>query len=249
MGELSTDGVHFLDSRRFDGTLPQQLEEALSFISLNMKHGIAIDALTGQRTDRTDYPIVAIREALLNALVHRDYSAYTEAMPIQVLMFQDRMEICSPGGLYGRLTVDQLWRVQPDTRNPLMATALELLGYTENRYSGVPTIRQELAEAGMRPPEFVVERGTFVVRFWQNLEAKISTTVSDEEAQILAYCQTPRSRHEVASFLGLKSANYAIKTRILPLIEQGLLTMAVPGVPASPHQKFVTVLQDKSIEP
>ena len=55
----------------------------------------------------------AVREVVLNALVHRDYSRYTENMPIQLTMFSDRMEVHSPGGLYGRLTLDQLGKVQP----------------------------------------------------------------------------------------------------------------------------------------
>ena len=79
---------------------------------------------TGKREDRTDYPVTAIREAILNALVHRDYSIHTEGMPIQVLMFEDRIEIRNPGGIYGRMSLDQLGKVQADTRNPVLAMAL-----------------------------------------------------------------------------------------------------------------------------
>lgn len=79
-----------------------------------------------------------MRETVLNALVHRDYSIHTEGMPIQLTMYSDRLEVANPGGLYGRLTVDQLGKVQPDTRNPVLVTAMESLGQTENRYSGIP---------------------------------------------------------------------------------------------------------------
>ena len=75
--------------------------------------------------------------------MHRDYSIYTEGMPIQILMFDDRIEIRNPGGLYGRITADQLGKMQPDTRNPVLVTELEALGITENRYSGIPTIRRK----------------------------------------------------------------------------------------------------------
>ena len=75
----------------------------------------------------------AVREVLLNALVHRDYSSYTENMPIQLILYSDRMEVHNPGGLYGRLTVDQLGKMQPDTRNPFLVTAMEAMGQTENR--------------------------------------------------------------------------------------------------------------------
>ena len=79
---------------------------------------------------------------------------HTEAMPIQLLLFEDRMEIRNPGGIYGRIQVDQLGKVQPDTRNPVLAMALEVLDITENRYSGIPTIRREMERCGLPQPEF-----------------------------------------------------------------------------------------------
>ena len=83
---------------------------------------IIVDSETGKRKDRTDYPITAIRKAILNALVHRDYSIHTEGMPIQIIMFENRIEIRNPGGIYGRIRIDQLGKVQPDTRNPIIAS-------------------------------------------------------------------------------------------------------------------------------
>ena len=74
-------------------------------------------------------------QAILNALVHRDYSIHTEGMPIQIIMFENRIEIRNPGGIYGRIRIDQLGKVQPDTRNPIIALELEVLKITENRYS------------------------------------------------------------------------------------------------------------------
>ena len=76
--------------------------------------------------------MTAIREAIVNALVHRDYSMHTEGMPIRLILFEDRMEIRNPGGIYGRIRADKLGKVQPDTRNPVLASALEVLGMTEN---------------------------------------------------------------------------------------------------------------------
>ena len=165
VGQLGTEGERFLDSQRIQGTLTQMMAEAMTFIHKNTRTKIIIDPETGKRSDRSDYPETAVREAILNALVHRDYSIHTEGMPIQLLVFEDRLEIRSPGGLYGRLRIDQLGKVQPDTRNPVLAVAMEALGETENRYSGIPTMRRELKQAGMHPPEFRDERGTFVVCF------------------------------------------------------------------------------------
>lgn len=165
VGQLGAEGERFLDSQRIQGTLTQMLAEAMTFIHKNTRTKIIIDQETGKRSDRSDYPEAAVREAVLNALVHRDYSIHTEGMPIQLLLFEDRLEVRSPGGLYGRLRVDQLGKVQPDTRNPVLAVAMEALGETENRYSGIPTMRRELKQARMQPPEFRNERGTFVVCF------------------------------------------------------------------------------------
>ena len=211
---------------------------ALKFVRTNTRKRTIIDPETGKRHDRTDYPMKAVREAVLNALVHRDYSMHTEGMPIQLTIFADRMEIRNPGGLYGRITVDQLGKVQPDTRNPVIATALEVLDITENRYSGIPTIRRELRENGLPEPVFTNERGEFCVTFYQKTaEAEIGDS---KTAELLAFCRTPRSRKEIAQFLGLSSVTYAVKKYVQPLIEQGIIKLTIPDAPGSQNQLYYT---------
>ena len=83
VGDVGEQGERFADNERIEGNIPQMLEEALQFVRRNMRHRTIIDPDTGKRADRTDYPLTAVREAVLNALVHRDYSMHTEAMPIQ----------------------------------------------------------------------------------------------------------------------------------------------------------------------
>ena len=148
-GDALTDGTRFLANRRIEGTIPEMLQETMVFLEKHMDIRTVIRPETGERADQTEYPVTALREAVLNALIHRDYSCHTESMPIEILMFYNRIEIRSPGGLYGRVRLEQLGRMQPDTRNPVLARAMETLGYTENRYSGIPTIRRVLKEAGM----------------------------------------------------------------------------------------------------
>ncbi|MBR0537540.1 MAG: putative DNA binding domain-containing protein, partial [Clostridia bacterium] len=163
IGEVSADGARFLDNKRIEGTLPDMLEQTLSFCRRNMKVKTVIDPETAKRRDQAEYPIEAIREAVLNALIHRDYSIYTEGTPIQINFFADRLEIHSPGGLYGRMTVEDLGFARPDLRNPALATMAEFLLKTENRYSGIPTIRREMAAAGLPAPVFQNRRNEFVV--------------------------------------------------------------------------------------
>ena len=72
------------------------VDETVAFCRRNMKVRTIIDPKTGTRSDRPEYPIEAIREAILNAVIHRDYSIYTEGTPVQIDFFTDRLEIHSP---------------------------------------------------------------------------------------------------------------------------------------------------------
>ena len=240
IGDLSEDNVRFLDNKRIEGTLPDMLTEALSFCRRNMKVQTVLDPKTAERVDRIEYPIEAIREAVLNALIHRDYSTYTEGTPVQIDFFSDRLEIHSPGGLYGRLTVEELGYSRPDLRNPALATMAEFLLKTENRYSGIPTIRREMKKAGLPAPVFQNRRNEFVVIFYNNKkDANESIESDDQRKDLLDFCQIPRSRKEIAKYLGLSSVSYAITQYVQPLVDEGKLNMTIPEKPKSTHQMFV----------
>lgn len=240
LGETGILGERFLDNRRIEGTLPEMLDGAIQFVRKNMKIKTIIDPDTGKRTDHTDYPVEAVREAVLNALVHRDYSIHTEGMPIQVVMYEDRLEIRNPGGIYGRLRVDQLGKVQPDTRNPVLASALEILGVTENRYSGIPTMRRALAGAGLPEPVFQDTRGSFLVEFYKMREdgQEQPDRLTEEEKSLLIFCRTPRTRREICDYLGLSSTTYAIQRHVTPLVEKGFICLSIPEKPSSPRQLY-----------
>ena len=242
LGETGILGERFLDNQRIEGTLPEMLDGAIQFVRKNMKIKTIIDPDTGKRTDHTDYPVEAVREAVLNALVHRDYSIHTEGMPIQVVMYEDRLEIRNPGGIYGRLRVDQLGKVQPDTRNPVLASALEILGVTENRYSGILTMRRALAGAGLPEPVFQDTRGSFLVEFYKMREdgQEQPDRLTEEEKSLLIFCRTPRTRREICDYLGLSSTTYAIQRHVMPLVEKGFICLSIPEKPSSPRQLYFT---------
>lgn len=93
MSEIGSVGERFIDNERIDGTFTQMLNDALIFVRKNIKSKTIIDENTGKRVDKPDYPIVAIRELIINALVHRDYSIHTDYTPITIKIFSDRFEI------------------------------------------------------------------------------------------------------------------------------------------------------------
>ncbi len=234
-GTVGGDGERFIDNKRITGAIPDMLEEAVEFVRKNSRTKTIIND-NGQRADKPEYPIKAVREAILNALVHRDYSIHTENVPIRIEMYRDRMEIINSGGLYGKISIDALGKVRPETRNAALANMLELLKVTENRYSGIPTMRIEFANAGLPAPLFSVVHGEFKVVMKNGLFTE-TMPISDS---LVEFCSTPRSRAEIVSFVG-KSKNYVMSQIVNPLVENGKLKMTIPEKPKSPNQKFIKV--------
>lgn len=235
VGDLGEDGERFIDNKRMEGTVSQMLEGTLAFVRRNMKVKTIITD-EGARADKPEYPIKAVREIILNALIHRDYSVHTERSPVRLVMYEDRLELENPGGLYGRITVDELGKAAADTRNPYLAGALEIMIDTENRYSGIPTVIAELKKADMPAPLFLDRRGVFKVIFYK--KTGVQEKVADIEQQILNYCSTPRTREELASKFGFEASGYFIKKYISPLIDAGIIKLTLPDKPKSKFQKY-----------
>ena len=234
-GEIGDGGERFIDNKRITGAISDMLEEAVEFVRTNSRTKTIIDD-NGHRVDKPEYPIKAVREAILNALVHRDYSVHTENVPIRIEMYRDRMEIINSGGLYGKISIDALGKVRPETRNAALANMLELLNITENRYSGIPTMRKEFANAGLPAPIFSVVHGEFKVVMKNGLFEKKG---SNEES-LLDFCSTPRTRAEIVAFVG-KSKNHVMAHIVGPLVKENKLRMTIPDKPKSSNQKFVKV--------
>ena len=247
-GVVGENDERFLDNKRIEGTISQMLEDTIAFVRRNTRNATIVDD-SGKRNDRPDYPMKAVREIVLNALVHRDYSIHTDNSPVRVVIYDDRLEVENPGGLYGRITVDQLGKMSADTRNPFIAGGLEILIDTENRFSGIPTVYHEMELAGLRPPVFENRRGVFKVTLFKEQQNK--TNVVDEEERftqsdsdvnkkILTYCEKPRSRFDLANELGYDSTYYMVTKYLRPLVESGKLKMVLPNRPRSKNQKYVT---------
>lgn len=160
-GEIGSRGERFIDSISIDGPIPTMVVESVRAVSRNIRHGAIVKGAL--REDVPDYPLAAIREAVANALMHRDYSNDSCGTPVTVDLYPDRLEISNPGGLFASLTVDRLGeRGATASRNQFLSRILEDVPYTdydgrvgrvvENRGSGYPTINRELEEALMPSP-------------------------------------------------------------------------------------------------
>ena len=238
MGETDGDGARFLDNKRITGSIPEMIDDAVDFVRRNMRTKTIVDQ-DGHRADKEEYPIVAVREAILNALIHRDYSVLTENTPVSIEMYRDRMEIISKGGLYGGGSVAQLGKGRPETRNATLANILELLKVTENRYSGIPTILKAFEKSNLPDPVFEVSRGVFKVVF-KNGEEITADEIdkTDIRQAVIKYCTVPRSREELTSFTG-KSRFYTMSAIVQPLVDQGFLKLTMPEKLKSPKQRYV----------
>ena len=236
-GEIGDDGERFIDNKRITGAISDMLEDAVEFVRKFFPE--AKDAYI-RRIEGTKDGDVGVEnaspEAIINALVHRDYSVHTENVPIRIEMYRDRMEIINSGGLYGKISIDALGKVRPETRNAALANMLELLNITENRYSGIPTMRKEFANAGLPAPIFSVVHGEFKVVMKNGLFEKKG---SNEES-LLDFCSTPRTRAEIVAFVG-KSKNHVMAHIVGPLVKENKLRMTIPDKPKSSNQKFVKV--------
>ncbi len=149
-------------------------------------------------------------------------------------MYRDRMEIINSGGLYGKISIDALGKVRPETRNAALANMLELLKITENRYSGIPTIRREFLNAGLPAPIFCVVHGEFKV-VMKNGYNKEPRSIADA---LEAFCCIPRTREELIAFTG-KSRTYTMTQIVQPLVDSGRLKLTLPEKPKSSKQRFV----------
>ncbi len=247
LGDVAEDSARFLDNKRIEGTIPEMVQEALAFCKRNMKVRTIIDRETGKRTDKTEYPVAALREAILNALIHRDYSIHTEGTPVQIDFFADRVEIHSPGNLYGRMSVEQLGVAKPDLRNPALAVMTETLTSAEHRYTGIPTMRNAMEEYGLQAPVFENRRNEFVVTFYnapKNRILIVEENPDDMRNNLEEFCKIPRSRQEIAEYLGVKTVFYAMNHYVKPLLEAGKLVMTMPEKPKSRNQKYVLARED-----
>lgn len=168
------------------GPLARVIESAWDVVWEEMHVGAVVKGL--EREERTEYPPFAVRECLVNAVCHRDYRL--KGRRIEIRMFADRMEVISPGGLPGFITVDNLVE-EHFSRNPRLVSGLFQWGYIEELGLGIDRMIEEMTQAGHRPPQFKAQPYSFTVTLSNIKERRAlpqwEKTMNERQARALTY--------------------------------------------------------------
>ncbi len=157
------------------GTLPDQIRRAEAFLISNMKRGVRLVSL--EREEQVEYPTKAVREAIVNAVAHRDYSIRGDE--IRVFMFSDRIEFYSPGRLPGHVTVHNLVE-ERFSRNEVIVQVLADMGFIEHLGYGIDRMIKLMRDYGLTAPRFQETAGGFRVTLYGHGEG----LVGEEEVDL-----------------------------------------------------------------
>ncbi len=153
------------------GTLPEQIRRAEAFIAANMRRGMRIRGFT--REEVAEYPLAVAREAVVNAVGHRDYGLRGDS--IRLLMFSDRMEVYSPGRLPGHVTLDNLIN-ERFSRNEVIVQVLSDLGFIERLGYGIDRMIAAMQESDLPAPRFEETAAGFRVTLLGHGNELVSST-------------------------------------------------------------------------
>ena len=193
---------HFL-KQDITGTLPEQIRQVEAFTRQNLRSVVRLVGLTRQET--TEYPLEAVREILVNAVAHRDYNLQGDNIHLNI--FADRIEVQSPGGLPGPVTLDNLLDAR-FSRNAVLVQVLSDLGFVERLGYGLDRVVKVMQQQNLRPPRFEEVAGTFRVTLYGESAARLQP----DEIDLAAYQEMELNpRQEMA--LGFLSKYRRITSR------------------------------------
>ena len=249
----------FIDNMRVSGNFFELLDAGLSFFFKHLNQSGEVKGI--RREEHLEIPIEALREALTNALCHRQLDSPSGSVGIAI--YDDRVEIENTGHLPNELTVETIklpHRSYP--RNPIIANALYMTANLESWGTGVRRMVDACKEAGVPEPKFGTD-GLFVwITFKRpnldtnldtnlntNLDTKLVTKLdtnsdtnlylSDRHKDILTFCAEPRSGREILEHIGVTFHQKNRERFINTLVDAGLLERTIPNAPNSPNQRYV----------
>jgi ATP-dependent DNA helicase RecG len=190
-------GVSFSDEyvkQEINGSLPEQLHKAEVFIRENLPSAVQMSGLA--HTERSIYPFEAVRELLVNAVAHRDYNLQGDTIHLNI--FSDRIEVHSPGGLPGPVTLENLLEAR-FSRNAVIVQVLSDLGFVERLGYGLDRVVALARQHGLRPPRFEEVAGSFRATL---LGPASSLPAHSRLAQLAVQDANPRQQTALA-YLGI----------------------------------------------
>ena len=244
-----------LDDKEYEGNLIYLLQSGCEFIRNNSK--VRFEKKARYRVDKPDFADRAVTEALVNALIHRDYIIL--GSEIHIDMYDDRVEIVSPGGMFEGPPIQEcdIRSIRSVRRNPVIADLFHRMKYMERRGSGLKKIISETEKlpgyTEQLKPEFFSNATDFRVVLKNVNYNLVPCTHQDNHQvthqdnhqvtipeQILSFCTLPRSKKEIAEFCGYRDLRNFTLHYINPLLETGQLVMTIPEKPKSRNQRYVT---------
>jgi len=239
-----------IDDKEFDGDLISQLLKSHDFVKMNSK--VRWKKMSDHRINKPDYADRAVFEALANAFMHRNYDE--PGSEVHVDMFDDRLEIYSPGGMPdGTLIQEQdIDKVPSTRRNPIIAEIFHRLDYVERRGSGFKKIQEETSHlygyTNEYAPQFISTSTAFHVilkNMNYNLDGDTNQVTNQDNHQdirinlLLDFCVVERTRDEMQQHIEIANRGH-FRTNILkPLLESGQLKMTIPDKPNSRNQRYI----------
>lgn len=225
-----TSSVEFIDERTLYGNVFDQIDSAHEFALRHMSKGIQVNDQP-QREEQWEYPPEAVRELIINAVCHRDYQI---AGNVQLRMFDDRLEVWTPGGLPFGVTPDLLEREHRSVpRNRRIAECLFLTGYIEQWGSGTLRVIDLCSQRDLPQPEFEEDGNTFIVRLRSERHVSeqdlIDAGMNDRQMKAMEYV---RKHGEISNseYREINDVSRATATNELAeIVEAGLLTATGEG--------------------
>lgn len=247
---LGTDKTHIFDHIDIHEPLPLALDSIMLFLKKHAMRGADFSQI--RRQDVWSIPLTLLREAVINALVHTDYSQ--RGAPIRISFFDDRIEIENPGILLPGMTVEDMRQGVSKIRNHVLARVFKELNLIEQWGSGVRRIYSEAHALGLPEPQ-ITELGLrvrLVVRLAEPLPVnalpltraeqvteQVTDQVSEQVTRLLVCLKgEPLSTKAAMQQLGLSHRPTFIQTYLQPALQAGLIEMTQPQSPKSPTQKY-----------
>jgi predicted HTH transcriptional regulator len=246
---LGTEKVDIFDHIDIDVPLPAAVNEVMLFLKKHAYRGADLSGI--RRRDVWSIPLPILREVIINALVHADYSQ--RGAPIRVVFLDDRIEVENPGILLPGLTVEDMKQGTSKIRNPVIARVFRELDLIEQWGTGIRRIFQEAEKQGLPEPQ-IIEVGMRVkvivplkeaIVIPQGVESPTqspaqSPTQSDKQINKLIQClqDGEKSAGELRNMLGLKHRQTFRENYLHPALEQGVIERTIPEKPNSRLQKY-----------